>query len=276
MAKGKKGEAPDPLAEKASAETVQDLTPAGGSEPADDHITAHDRAIERLQRIAEEAAFESGSLVGDIRDALLDLFRARPKPWSQMSAGEQADTNRTLEQMAKNLLRKLVIVLAEEEDVSIHATLKGYAVDGETFKLKVQAKGDEQTATELFRMDGHEIILIRADARRHFGQRRDAEVVPDQPELGFESSSLPPPPDDDSDLAEAGGEEQPNADDRFGVYDEENSLWLIDEDGGADGWTDHVPDAGLWTFQEAKVLAAMHSAEDGSPAVARALPKVDA
>jgi len=200
--------------------------------PAEDHITAFERNLARLERIAEEADFESGSLVGDIRDALLDLFRARLKPWAQMSAGEQADTNRGLESMAKTLLRKLVRVVAEQDDVSVHATLKGYAVDGDTFKLKVVAKGDAETAAELFNMDGHEVIMIRADARQHFGQRRDGEVIPDQPGLRFEGEegtaasisnqgSLATTGDvslghqaDDSDLA--GPEDEDEEDDREG------------------------------------------------------------
>lgn len=194
------------LSSNEMAGAVTDPGETSGPNEVVDHITAAERNLERLQRIAEEAEFESGTLVGDIRDGLLDVFKSRLKPWSQMSQGEQADLNRTLESIAKTVLRKLVVVLAEEEDVSVHATLKGYAVDGETFKLKVVAKGDEETATELFRMDGHEVILIRADARRHYGQKRDAETHPDQPGLGFSDppkaeEELPPPPADDSDLA---------------------------------------------------------------------------
>jgi hypothetical protein len=174
---------------------------------AEDHITAFDRKLERLTRLAEEADFESGSLVGDIRDFLVDHAKAQPKAWHQMSAGEHADYNRNAETIAKKVLRKLVLVLAEEEDVSVHATLKGYAVDGETFKLKVVAKGDAETAAELFRMDGHEVIMIRADARKHFGQRREGEVLPDQTALRFADGGPrkdpiePDHPDDDSDLA---------------------------------------------------------------------------
>ncbi|MBA2717722.1 MAG: hypothetical protein H0U52_00575, partial [Chloroflexi bacterium] len=188
--------------------------------PIDDHITAFERRCERLVGIAEEAEFESGTLVGDIRDALLEIFKNRPKPWSQLSAAEQGDINRALESTAKKVLRKLVIVLAEEDDVSVNATLKGYAVDGETFKLKVVAKGDEETAAELFRMDGHEVILIRADARRFHGQRKDGEVQPDQPTLGFsDGAAVAPteikstPPADDSDLAGESSEEEDASDD---------------------------------------------------------------
>lgn len=204
--------APLPEIEEEGGERAAEAPQAEATASEEDHITAFERRVDRLMEIVEEAEFESGTLVGDIRDTNLEIFKNRPKAWSQLSAGEQGDIVRALEAAAKKVLRKLVIVIAEEDDVSVHATLKGYAVDGDTFKLKVVAKGDEETAAELFRMDGHEVIMIRADARQHHGQRKDAEIQPDQPGLVFSDGGAPKeivstPPADNSDLAEAGGPE---------------------------------------------------------------------
>lgn len=246
-----------------------------GKVEAEDHITAFDRHVERLSRIAEEAEFESGTLVGDIRDGLLDIFKARPKLWSQMSESEQRDLARGLESVAKVVLKKLVIVLAEEENVSVHATLKGYAVDGETFKLKVVAKGDEDTAAELFRMDGHEVILIRADARRHHGQRSDGGVQADQPTLAFsdppakgaaadEIRTEPPHPADDSDLA--GGdedEEEAEAEEeelfRVTAIEDGATLYLTGDEPAA--WSDKVEEGGSWSRETADQLASENDGE---------------
>jgi hypothetical protein len=219
-------------AEAPEAAPEAEAAPQPEAEPqGEDHITAFDRRLERLIRIVEEAEFESGTLVGDIRDFLVDNAKHRPKTWHQMSAGEQADFNRNAEAVAKKVLRKLVLILAEQDDVSVHATLKGYAVDGETFKLKVVAKGDAETAAELFRMDGHEVILIRADARQHFGQRREGEVLPDQPGLSFADGGArkdpapqaePDHPADDSDLA---GEDEEETEIRIDL--ESGNHWVM-------------------------------------------------
>lgn len=170
--------------------------------PTGDGETELDRKIERLSLIAEQAEFESGSLVGDIRDAIVEQYKNRPKPWSQLSEGEQRTLYSNLEHVAKLLLKKLVRVIAEEQDVSVPATLNGYSVDGNTFKLKVVANGDEETAAELFKMDGHEVVLIRADAKRFHGERKPGEVQPDQLGLTFaDGEPREAPPADDSDLA---------------------------------------------------------------------------
>lgn len=171
--------------------------------------TEFERRVARLTEIAEEAEFESGSLVGDIRDALVDIFKNRPKPWSQLSEAEQRDLHKGLEQSAKMVLKKLVLVIAEEDDVSVQAVLKGYSVKGDAFKLTVEAKGDADTALELFKMDGHDVVLIRADSKRFHGQKRDGEVQPDQPALEFEGDGKPQGgagPEGDADLADEGTE----------------------------------------------------------------------
>lgn len=173
-----------------------------GDEAGDDHIAAFEKQMERLVGIAENAEFESGTLVGDIRDTQLDIFRNRPKPWSAMSETEQRDLAKALENVAKLFIKKVVIVVAEEDTISVRATLKGYSADGgDVFKLKGEARGDEQTAIDLFRMDGHDVVIMSADAQRFLGQRKDADISVDQPPFGF--SDAPKGPENDEDLVAA-------------------------------------------------------------------------
>jgi hypothetical protein len=184
MAKGKKGE-------------------------AEDHIDAHEANLERLVAIAEGAAFESGTLVGDIRDTLMDIFKNRRVPWSQMSEIEQRDTAKAFETIAKVFIRKTVLIVAEEDLASVTGTLKGYSAKGGLFKCSVEANGDEETAQQLFNMDGHSVVIMSADHERFTGQKKDAEVQPDAPALPFaDSEETEQPPADDSDLVEAADEDE--------------------------------------------------------------------
>lgn len=175
----------------------------GTAETNEDHITEFEKQLERLQAIALDANFSSGSLVGDIRDVLLDTFKLRPKAWSQHSEAEQRDLAKALENVAKTVISKVVLVVAEQDEISVSATLKGYSAKGGTFKLNAEARGDQETALQLFDMDGHDVIIMSADSARFTGQAKPAAVEPDQPGL-----SLEPPVGEDEDVAEAGGDNE--------------------------------------------------------------------
>lgn len=157
--------------------------------PPVDHIEANERALERLVEIAENAEFSSGTLVGDIRDGMLNLFKARQKPWSQLSEIEQRDTAKGLENIAKAFVRKTVLVVAQEDKVTVDGVLKGYSGKGGAFSLKIEAQGDEATALELFKMDGHPVVIISADADKFVGQKGDVQTDADQPALKFEGDA---------------------------------------------------------------------------------------
>lgn len=213
----------EPLAGVPVENPVDEMVEQEGAAPvdsADDHTTQFDRRVERLTEIALEAEFTGGTLVGDIRDALLDQYKNRPKPWSQLSADEMRDVNKGLETVAKTLIRKIVLIVAEEDDVSVPATLKGYSVKGDAFQLKIEASGDEDVALELFRMDGHDVVILRADAKRFHGQRKDAEVIEDQASLAFaDDKAKDDHPDDDSDLAGDDDDEIETTPEGFGSDD---------------------------------------------------------
>lgn len=166
---------------------------------SEDHIDEFDKRVERLTTIAEEADFESGSLLGDVRDTLLEIFRHRPKAWSQMSEAEQRDLAKALENSAKMLVRKVVVVVAEQDEIAVAAVLKGYSAKGGTFKLNAEARGDQETALQLFDMDGHDVVIMSADASRFLGNAKDAAIEPDQPEM-----SLEPPENGEQEPAEDG------------------------------------------------------------------------
>src|SRR5215213_213236 len=65
---------------RASAEEEAPATePAEPASEGEDHITQFEKRCERLIGIVEDAEFESGTLVGDIRDTMLEIFKNRPK-----------------------------------------------------------------------------------------------------------------------------------------------------------------------------------------------------
>lgn len=192
-----------PIAQTGNAETV----PAAPGEDAD---TVFERRMDRLTRIAGEADFETGTALGDLRDVLLDLFRHRPKLWSAMSAGEQQDMARHVEKVAQQVLRKVVVSIAQEDMENIQATFLGdFSVKGESIQAKIKIDHvDGESLLAAYALAGHKIIIVSADEKRFAAQRRDVDIMPDQLPMTFadDKPKAPEPapaapPADDSDLA---------------------------------------------------------------------------
>jgi hypothetical protein len=190
--------------EEASAEPV----PAA---PGDDVDTVFDRRIERLTALVEGAQFETGTVFGDVRDLILDLFKHRPAVWSAMSNSQQRDTIRFVEDKAKEIVRRMVLVIAREESPSIDATfLDDFKVKNDAIEAKLKIEHiDAEVLVGLYGMAGQRVVIVSADDRRFMSARRDPATDPDQPEMefatgdpfGVKAADVDDHPADDSDLA---------------------------------------------------------------------------
>lgn len=180
-----------------------------------DEDRATDFMVDRLIRIAQESEFERGTLVGDVRDTLLDLFKANPRPWDTLKEDQQRAIAGGLETAAKVLIRAVVLVVAEDGEGgnTIHAKLESYAEKG-GLKIALTANGDRDTVLALHDAVGQQVVVRRADATRYDGQRRPPAVDPDQPDLQFEGDTDRPvadafdPPAGDEDLADGFDDDQ--------------------------------------------------------------------
>jgi hypothetical protein len=159
-------------------------------------------ASERLENIVDEAALDTTTLAGDIRDTLLDLFKTRPKPWSKMVEDEQQDVARALEYAARELVNKTVeIVKAAGKDNPVKAILEGYADKGDIkATVKVKTVGDDEAlaaVAQLHQMRGKLILLTLASPADYMGERSPADTDPDQAPLF--AGGTDPAGDDDLD-----------------------------------------------------------------------------
>lgn len=236
------------------------------------HEAAHEAMLATLEAVAEDSNITSADLkqlVAVNRDAMIEVFKHRQKPWGQLSAGEQGDVAKALEHASKILVRKIVVILAAQNRPHVRAKLEGYGEDsGVKIKLSLAAMTPEDQSTAILLLHGavrKEVLIVTADAEAHAGAKK-AKIEPDDPELKF--------PDDNSDLAAAGdaaaeatrpaiaeaeGARQNETDGTaeeagsamFGVYDDSTDEWLGDDDGewGA------IEQAGKWTEERARELA---------------------
>lgn len=200
----------------ATIQPAEDVLESGAftawpAEPADPDagrvITGEelDTRIRHLETIGEGIQIDIGTLVGDVRDGLLEVFKHRPKPWSHHSPDEQRDVATALEYVATEVVRRAVQLIAADDRPSIKAKLVSYQDKGGdvTGSLKF-FEVDDAGALALRHASGKEVLLITADSTSYSGQRRNA-IPPDQQGLPFEAGSdVVEHPDDDSDLARAG------------------------------------------------------------------------
>lgn len=158
--------------------------PPAGSEPMQNYLHT-------VSNLVTTAQFESGSLLGDMVKLIVSLFKDRPKNWSQMSELEQRDMGKAITEKCKTILKRVAMVIAEEDEISIAATLKGYSAKPGEFDLKLSAVSDSETATQLFNLNGHDVLIISADAERFFGSGPEIETDPDNFSLPFDAETGP-------------------------------------------------------------------------------------
>jgi len=263
------GDAPEgaeaSAADTSSSDAVADPVPPA---PGEDHEAVFNRRLDRLTTLVEEAEFESGTALGDMVETMTELFKHRPAVWSAMSASDQRDVVRHLQDVCKSILRKVVLVIAEEDSHTIQGTLMpAFAVKGEAIEGKLKIEGvNDDVMIDVYRLAGHRVVIVSADDKRFSSARREPQIMPDQNEMRFaddgggkpsapsEIRSEPPkPPADDADLADEEG--------TFGVHDAGADEWLSQD---RESWTDVKADAGKWSNEVAKGLAKELGMEEDS------------
>lgn len=159
-----------------------------------DYEAEFDKATQAMLDNLENTRFTPGTLLGDMREARLQLFKDRPRGWDQMREDEQRDFVRAIEQAVKIELREIVNVVAKQGQVSIVAKLESYS-EKDGFKISLSAPSTKDIAMALFDAQGSNVVLFRADDSKFHGQARDADIMPDQPAL-FPDDERHPTDDD--------------------------------------------------------------------------------
>lgn len=273
--KGKPDRTEEAVAEQARVEAER---PATNVPVEADAETVFDRRMERFMTIVEEARFEAGNAFGILRDTILDLFKHRPSSWQGMDNQAQRDTIRAIEDASKDIIGKLVLVIAQEDCPTIHATmLDKLAVNGEAVEVKLKIEHvNADVLLDVYKMAGQRVVIVSADDRRFMGAKTTPKTDPDQPDLPIEAEPEPAPAEhpiamtiDDAALAD--GDDTPSGVDvaiqaaaadptlTHGVFDEMTTEWLAElndpGNGEDDVWTPDASRAKRMTEEEARRIA---------------------
>lgn len=257
------GSSPDEAAALGTvvADAVKDAT--GGTEAGDQGTDEKPSIMaERIENITAEADIETKTLVGDLLATLLDLFKTRPKPWSQMPEDDQTQVVIALRNAATDLVGNAVRLIANAGDGAFTAKLEQYADKG-ALKIALTAESTTDNVLACHAAQGQFVVVKRFDTRPFSSERREVYTDPDQPAMAFDKDADQPPKRDisDDDLADPFGDDKDG--DRkdkdegnapFGVFDADEGDWLSDATLGDDKWSKFVAEAVRFTKDDADAI----------------------
>lgn len=135
-----------------------------------------------IEMTEDEIELASETLVGDVRDFLLDRVKGIQKPWEKMSEYDQRDQIYAAESAARTLVRKSVKMIAAEGRKVITGNLEQVTVKDGIKAVITLSKADE-CRHELIDSCGQAVLVVVADTESFSGEREEAIPDPDQPEL---------------------------------------------------------------------------------------------
>jgi len=153
-------------------------------EPAEEPLTEKGAAVDT----EGAATFWSKSLVSDLRDAMLEAFKHRQKPWQQMPESEQRDVAGSLEFAAETFVRDALAQMMSVDLPSIRATLEQVTIkDGIKAVLTIPQQAEHRHA--LSDATGSVVMIVIGNADEFDRIHRTVKTDPDQPDMDLDEDS---------------------------------------------------------------------------------------
>lgn len=143
---------------------------------------------------------ELGTLMGDMRDAMLSRIRTLQKPWAQMTEAEQIDCANGVELAARDMIRKTVRLVNKHEWPHAVVKLCEIKIGGTNgIDIKMTCPNIAVNREVLGDHVNTEVMVVMADSETFMAARNPVEIDKDQPEmpLGGEAEGRRP---DEADL----------------------------------------------------------------------------
>jgi hypothetical protein len=157
------------------------------------NVQSQPRGLGRVKSVDDVKA---DTLVGDVRDLVLQEMRDAKEalPWTTRSEKQQAEMIDRADRFARNIVAKIVNLVAAGDNPAVPVTIKEWKV---TDELKVALVGAATLSNLNAMIDGGAIgFLVFADKEPFSGEREPVQPAPEQPDLIH-------PDDEDPDQAEA-------------------------------------------------------------------------
>lgn len=144
---------------------------------------------EKLEKVIDkaEANFDDSTLVGDIRDAMLEMFKHRPKAWQSMNEDEQHEMVDFIQYGARSFVDRTIELVRGDGEKTVRAKLEKYADKGEitvTLKIPRIAASNGDVIGILHDSVGNNVMIIPASVENYAGEKAPVEIDRDQSDFG--------------------------------------------------------------------------------------------
>lgn len=196
----------DETAEKANEVAGSDLQAsnaenADNSEASEKAIDSEEEAQESAEELTtEELMLRANTLVGDVRDFLLDRLKhdKEGKPWAQMSEAEQREAIQAATSAAENTIRQVVQLVATKGFTTARAEIDSFKIKGRQIVITLKSVASEENVLALLSGSGNFVSLTFANDEAFDQDRAPCKPDPDQPGLSLEDGTGEEPDDEES------------------------------------------------------------------------------
>lgn len=127
---------------------------------------------------------ELGTLMGDMRDVMLQRIRTLQKPWQQMTEAEQTDCANGVELGAKEIIRKTVRMLTSYDWPHAVVSLGPVTIKGEKgIEAKIECPNIQHNREVLGEHVGQHVMMMMVDSDTFMAARAPVQIDKDQPEM---------------------------------------------------------------------------------------------
>lgn len=130
---------------------------------------------------SEPVLYDAKTLLGDLRDRMLQEFRRRDKPWSELPEKEQRRLNSDVEQIARECVRNAIKITHGRGHQTLPVTVGDINTKGDFVISKLTALRSRDNIIAL--AEAGSCTLVMLDHDQFMGERAPAEVMKDQPDL---------------------------------------------------------------------------------------------
>lgn len=136
----------------------------------------------RIQKAAEVA---KATMMGDLRDICLDIFKhpnIKGKAWKDMSEAEQREVAAMIENKCRSSVTRAIDIIASEGRKHIKVLLKQVTVkDG--LKGQFECSKAHELRHDLIDAQGDNVLVVFTSADKYLGEKSKVKYDKDQPEL---------------------------------------------------------------------------------------------
>lgn len=175
MAKTKRKEQPE-------AETPAQAAPETANDTVQENTEAETENPPEKPKTKEIAKI---TMVGNLRDVVLDLFKQREKSWKEMTELEQKSLAENVVYSVEQAVERAVDLIAADGRKVIKGKIEQITVkDG--YKVVTKVGAADPLRHELVDSQGKIVLLVVSDADAYDIERSDVETDADEPELPYE------------------------------------------------------------------------------------------